>query len=204
MVDLYHDIGVNLGLDLPISGTTFFLIICTMGILVRKTILNPIKLVSTRITNVTMTGNFSEKLPKRANDEIGQLIGAFNDLMEELGRKTLQTRESEERYRKFIEMAKSAVITFMEDGKIAIMNQKAEELFGLSQQALLGDYIFKFMEDVEEFREALIAEISEGKTGGVQATTRHKIRNFQGRSVEVEMTLSASSTGQSPMFTAIL
>jgi len=97
MVDFYHDIGVNLELDLVISGIILFLIISVRGILVRKTIFNPIKLVSATIIDVTITGNFSERLPDRANDEIGQLISAYNDLMEELGRKTLQSRGSEER-----------------------------------------------------------------------------------------------------------
>jgi PAS domain S-box-containing protein len=129
---------------------------------------------------------------------------AFNDLMEELSRKTLQSRESEERYRNFIEMAKSAVVTFMESGKIVILNQKAAEMFGLSRRALLGDNIFKFVEDAEALREALIAELSEGKAGGAQKTTRHTIRNYQGLSVAVEMVLSASRAEQSPMFTAIL
>jgi PAS domain S-box-containing protein len=204
MVDLYHDIGVNLELDLFIRGIIFFLIILVMGILVRKTIINPVKLVSATIIDVTRTGNFSERLQKTAGDEIGQLIDAFNDLMEELGRKTLQNRESEERYRKFIGMARSAVVTFMEDGKIVISNQKAEELFGLSRQALLGENVFAFIEDGEALRLELAADLSEGKSGGVRAVTRHTIRSFQGRLIAVDMAISASRIDQNPMFTAIL
>jgi PAS domain S-box-containing protein len=204
MVDLYHDIGVNLELDLFIRGIIFFLIILVMGILVRKTIINPVKLVSAMIIDVTRTGNFSERLPKTAGDEIGQLIDAFNDLMEELSRKTLQSRESEERYRKFIGMARSAVVTFMEDGKIVISNHKAEELFGLSRQALLGENVFTFIEDGEALRLELAADLTEGNTDGMRAVTRHTIRSFQGRAVKVEMAISASRTDQNPMFTAIL
>ncbi len=204
MVDLYHDIGVNLELDLFIRGIIFFVIILVMGILVRKTIINPVKLVSATIIDVTGSGNFSERLPKRAGDEIGQLIDAFNDLMEEMERKTLQSRESEERYRKFIEMAKSAVVTFMEDGKIVISNQKAEELFGLSRQALLGENVFTFIEDGEALRLELAAGLREGKADDMRAPTCHTIRSFQGRPVAVEMSISASRTDQNPMFTAIL
>jgi PAS domain S-box-containing protein len=204
MVDLYHDIGVNLEFDLFVRGIIFFLIILVMGILVRKTIINPVRLVSATIIEVTRTGNFGERLPKKTGDEIGQLIDAFNDLMEELGRKTLQSRESEERYRNFIEMAKSAVITFMEDGKIVISNQKAEELFGLSRQALLGENVFKFIEDGEALRLELLADPGEGKDNGVRATTRHMIRSFQGRTVAVEVSISTSRADQNPMFTAIL
>ncbi len=202
MVDLYHDIGVNFELDLLVRGIIFFLIILAMSILIRKSIINPIQLVSASIIDVTRTGNFSGRLKKSSGDEIGELIDAFNDLMEELGRKTLQSQESEERYRRFIEMAKSAVVTFMEDGKIVISNQKAEELFGLSRQALLGENIFRFIEDGESLRTRLSAELRAGRLQS--EVTRHKVKNFQGQTIEVEIAVSASRTDQTPMFTAIL
>jgi len=204
MTDLYHDIGVNLGLDLLYRGLIFLVIIAILGILVRKTIINPIKLLSASIINVTRTGNFAERLPKTVNDEIGQLIGAFNDMMEELGRKTLQSRESEDRYRKFIEMAKSAVVTFMGDGKIVISNQKAEDLFGLSRQALLGENIFKYLADGEALQAGITAYLREGKGGGVGDTTFHKVKNVRGQSIDVEMALTVSQADHNPMFTAIL
>ena len=92
------------------------------------------------------------------------MIGAFNEMMEELQLKTLQSRESEERYRKFIEMAQSAVVTFMDDGKIIISNQRAEELFGLSRQTLLGENIFSFLEDGEKLRDGY-SHFSAGRQG---------------------------------------
>ncbi len=204
MVDLYHDIGVNLEYDIVYRCIIIFLIISIMAILIRKIIINPVKLISSTIVDVTRTGNFSERLPKTSNDEIGQLMGAFNDLMGEMGRKTLQSRESEERYRKFIEIARSAVVTFMEDGKIVISNQKAEELFGLSRQALLGEDIFKFVVDGEALRASIAACLREGKEGDVREITRHTVRNFKGRLIVVDIAISASKTDHNPMFTAIL
>jgi PAS domain S-box-containing protein len=204
MAELYHQIGINLQYDILNRCIVIFLIIAIMAILIRKTIINPVKLVSATIVDVTRTGNFSERLPQSSNDEIGQLIGAFNDLMEEMGRKTLQSRESEERYRKFIEMARSAVVTFMEDGKIVISNQRAEELFGLSRQALLGDDIFRFFADGEPLRASIAAYGREGRDSGVREITRHTVTNFRGQTLEVDIAISVSWTDHIPMFTAIL
>lgn len=204
MVELYHDIGVNFKFDIFIRGIIFFLIVSIMAILIRKTIINPIRLVSATIMDVTRTGNFSERLPKTTGDEIGELVGAFNDLMEEMGRKTQQSMESEERYRKFIEMARSAVVTFMEDGKIVISNQRAEELFGLSRQALLGDDIFRFFEDGDALRASIASYGREGRNVGVREITRHTISNFRGQRREVDIAISVSWTDHIPMFTAIL
>lgn len=204
MSDLYHEIGATLKLDLAYRGVIFCLIIMTLAALIRMSIITPIRMLSETISHVTKTGSFSDRLPVRSNDEIGKLIGAFNDMMEELGRKTEQSRESEERYRKLIEMSRSAVVTFMADGKIIISNQRAEELLGLSRQAILGENIFRFLEEGEAVKSGIEAYLREGKGGVVGETSSQKVRTFKGDTTEVEMALSASMTEQKPLFTAIL
>lgn len=202
--ELYREIGANLALDIAYRGAIFLLIILVMGALIRWTIINPVTLLSESIIRVTRTGSFAERLPRRTNDEIGKLIAAFNDMMGELQRKTLQSRDAEERYRKFIEMARSAVVTFMEDGKIVISNQRAEELLGLSRQAILGENIFAFLENGEALREGISVYIRDGKGGGVGETSRQRVKDVKGKVTEVEMALSASVTDHKPLFTAIL
>jgi PAS domain S-box-containing protein len=204
MEDLYREIGANLKADLFYRAVIFCIVIGILAALIRVTIINPIALLSETIINVTRTGNFGARLPRRSNDEIGQLIGSFNDMMEELGRKTQQSREAEERYRKFIEMARSAVVTFMEDGKIVISNQRAEELLGRSRQELLGESIYAFMVDGDDLRQGIEAFLKTGEGRGVGETTHRKLKDTRGRVVEVEMAISASQADQNRMFTAIL
>ena len=205
MAELYREIGTNLKVDLVNRGGIFLLIIVIMGTLIRRTIINPIRMLSESITRVTKTGSFSERLVKKSDDEIGQLITAFNEMMEELDRKTAQSRESEERYRKFIEIAKSAVITFMQDGKIVITNQKAEELLGLSRQELLGEIIFNFFEDGEKLREAVAEYLRGGKESAAAGLSiMQRVRNVKGVIREVEVALSATQTDHQPMITVIL
>jgi PAS domain S-box-containing protein len=204
MADLYREIGYNFGVDLLYRGIIFFLIISVLGLLLRRSILNPIEAVSGAIIRVTKTGTFAERLPQKTRDEVGQLIGAYNDLMEELERKTLQSRESDERYRKFIEMARSAVVTFLEDGKIVITNQPGEELLGLSRGQLLGETIYRFLEQGEEFRAGIEAFLRDGTGGVVGEVSRQRVVAATGKVTEVEIALSASQAEQRPMFTAIL
>ncbi|SNB47553.1 DUF3365 domain-containing protein [Geobacter sp. DSM 9736] len=204
MADLYHQIGVNLALDITGRAFIFLSVILVLGYLVRKTIINPIETVSKTISHVTQTGDFTERIPRYTRDEIGQLINAFNEMMEELGHKTLQHTESEERYRKFIEMARSAVVTFLADGKIVISNERAEKLFDMPKRDLLGESIFHFLEDGELIRESISQYLREGAGGVVDKTSRQKIRDRQGKQIEVEIALSASMTDHKPMFTAII
>ena len=204
MSDLYRQIGANLELDLAMRGAVFFIIILLMGILIRSAIINPVKLLSETINRVTKTGSFAERIPQRSNDEIGRLIAAFNEMMAELTQKTQQSRESEDRYRKFIEMARSAVVTFMEDGKIIISNQRAEELFGLSRQALLGENIFAFLENGEILKNGIDSYLRTGTGDGVGETSLQQVRSVTGRITAMEMALTASVTDRKPLFTAIL
>ncbi len=204
MADLYRQVGANLKVDIAYRGAIFFVIILILGTLIRRTIINPVQLLSEAIVHVTKTGNFAERLPQRSNDEIGRLIAAFNEMMEELERKTLQSRESEARYRKFIELARSAVVTFMADGKIVISNQRAEELLGLSKQALLGENIYSFLENGELVREGITTYLQVGGWGGMGEESFQRVRNIKGDVTEVELAVTASTADQKPLFTAIL
>jgi PAS domain S-box-containing protein len=124
--------------------------------------------------------------------------------MAELDRKTLQRKESEDRYRNFIEIAQSPIVTFMGDGKIVITNQKAERLFGLTKQELLGQRIFDFMENGDELRAEVEGNFSSGNSDLIGATTRQTVRDVCGRLLEVDMVISVSQADQNPIFSAIL
>ena len=199
MEDLYADLGVNLELDLLARGGVFLIVIVVMGAILRRQIIDPVRLLSDKITHVTRTGDFKTKLPQQSGDEIGQLFGSFNDMMDELAQRTLQSRESDERYRRFIELSGSAVVTLLQDGKIVIANQKAESLFGHSRQSLLGESIFSFLEDGVELRRLLAPGVTVK-----EEKVRQKVRGGNGKLTEVEMVISVSQTDREPMFSAIL
>ena len=199
MKDLYADLGANLEFDLLTRGGAFLLVILILGAILRRQIVDPVKMLSDQITHVTQTGDFETKLPQQSRDEIGQLFGAFNEMMEELGRRTLQSREADERYRLFIELANSAVLTFLQDGKIVIANQKAEALFEQSRQSLLGESIFTFLVEGAALRRTL-APGAKAK----EESIRLQVRGAKGKLTEVDMVISASQTDREPMFTAIL
>jgi len=199
MQDLYAGLGVNLQLDLATRGAVFFLIILITGMVLRRQIIDPVKALSEEIIHVTKTGDFQHKLPRHADDEIGQTFTAFNDLMDELERRTLQSRESDERYRLFIELSNSAVVTFLQDGKIVIVNQKAEALFERSRQSLLGESFFSFLEDDTLLRSLLLPGMKE-KVEDVPLS----VRGSKGKLTEVLAAVTASRTDREPMFTVIL
>ncbi len=204
LAELFGAMSVNLRHDLIIRGGMFLLVLLVMGYVIHQAVINPISLVARSITLVARTGTFSDRIPQRGKDEIGQLIAAFNELMAELERKTEQSRESGERYRNFIRMARSAVVTFMEDGKIVISNEKAERLFGKSRQEIIGEDFYQLIESGGRLREKIGARLASGNDGMIVETREHRVRGSSGDWRPFEIALSASKSEGKTMITAIL
>lgn len=204
MESLYRQIRHNLGRDVIYDGLVMTIFIIITGWILHRTIITPVKKVAGSISEVARTGNFSQRIELKRTDEIGELINSYNILMSELDHKTRQRMESEERYRNFIEIAQSPIVTFMTDGKILISNQKAEKLFGLTKEELLGQCIFEFMLQGDDLKEAINDYFTAGSSNLIGTTTRQKVRDVCGRLFEVDMVISVSQSDQSQIFSAIL
>ena len=78
----------------------------------------------------------SLKLPVGRDDEIGELIGSFNRLLEAAQRREHALRESEERFRLIFENSGDAIIFAWPDGRIQSANPAACRLTGHSEEEL--------------------------------------------------------------------
>jgi PAS domain S-box-containing protein len=206
MADLNREVAAGVKQELIYLGGILLLVVIATLFLVRQVIIKPIELASKSIHRITSTGDLSERIPAPASrDEVGQLLINFNQMMEQLDLTSLQRQESEDRYRSLIEASQSAIITFLENGKIVISNQLAEELFGISRTALLGESIFSYLEDgkILQQRVALFPQLD--KQQRKEETGRYQLRNARGQVKSIDVTLVlASETEDKPLFTAIL
>lgn len=201
---LHQTIVKNLQKELILEGGILVLLVLVTGWLIHRTILTPVTKVTEGIENMVSSGNFTSPIKSASNDEIGLLVTSFNELMAELERRNLQRAESDARYRNFIEIAKSPIVTFLPDGKIVIANQKAEKLFGLTKEELLGQSIFEFIHEPAPLRQGIVDYFAAGSSALIGTTSRQTVRDICGRLLEIEMVISVSQTEQEAMFTAIL
>lgn len=203
MSDLYDTIGRNLKTDLLVSSGIVLLILLLTGTLIRRFIIAPVSRLSETLAEVSRTGAFNIQLPVTGNDEISRLMLTYNAMIKELNDKGIQRQEAEERYRHMIEMARSAIVTFIMNGKIVIANQAAERLFAMQRSDLIGTDFFGFVVDGEALRRELEQSIaSESQWEGL--TVSAAIRDIRGHRNEVELAISATMSGGSPMITAII
>jgi PAS domain S-box-containing protein len=206
MSDLYSEIGSNLKTELLYRVVILALVFATVGILTRRFIIDPIRSASATIHKVATTGDLSERIQADANqDEIGQLIDNFNEMMAELGRTTLQRQESESRYQSLIEAMPAAIVTFLKDGKIVISNHEAGSLFDISRHKLIGESFFDFFEDGAPLRSKVEGFTGDGTWPESGSLSTHTLRIPHGKSKVVNVALIlASNLDHVPMFTALI
>lgn len=163
-------------------------------------------MASATIHKITTTGSLNERIPTtESGDEIGRLLIDFNEMMSELSRTTLQREESEVRYRALIEATRSAIVTFLNDGKIVISNQKAEQLLGLSRKQLLGENFFNYLDDAGSLQQNIEVLIGNNKGQNHKMAGLFHLKDAYGRTKEVKIVLIlASDAADKQMFTAIL
>ena len=179
----------------------FLLIVFFLGSIMRRKIIDPVAALTETVVNMTKSGVFIPVSSHGADAEIRALVQAYNELMAELEQRTEQYRESERRYRTVVEMSDAAIVTFLEEGKIILSNSKAERLFGLSKDELLGEDFFSLLETGSAVRERLPTCV-EGKPAR-SARIRERVKDSTGGVTEVEMLISALDCQQN-MFAAIL
>jgi len=206
MAPLYAEVAGNIKEKLIYRAAMLILFVIVTFITVQRLILGRLRTASTTIHTITTTGSLHERIPESGSaDEIGQLLTNFNLMMAELDRSTLQREESEERYRSLIEATRSAIVTFLENGRVVISNQKAEQLVGLSREELLGESLYTYLDKGAELQEKAknLVEDVEGQ-GYIHAGTYH-IKNIHGHTKKIEIVLVlASESEEKQMFTAIL
>ncbi|WP_320055951.1 DUF3365 domain-containing protein [Desulfuromonas thiophila] len=206
MAWLEQGIAANLQRDLFYRLIILLVIFFALGTLLRKFVLRPVLLASTAMQRVSRTGDLSTRLDlPAAQDEIGALLAAFNDMMAALQRSDLQLRESEERYRNLIEAAQAGIVTFLADGKIVISNRMAEEFFGISRRELLGRSVFDFLDDRTGLKQKIAQTVEPGGLDDRIETRLDRIRNANGQPLDVEVRLLlASSADRVPLYTLLL
>ena len=139
-------------------------------------------------------------------DASGKQVGIVSIIDDITSRKRLQQalKESEERYRSFVETARSAIIAMDSDGKIILFNPAAEKIFGHSADEMINSE-FSSLFPAEQ-KDALRLEL--GKGSGVSAlrgsTAELTALNKHGEEFPIDVSFSTCRVDGRPITTAII
>jgi PAS domain S-box-containing protein len=89
----------------------------------------------------------SHALPITSQDEIGQLIGGFNHLLETLKNQAETVKESEQRYRMIFNNAPLGIMHFDANGTIVDFNDKFAWIMGGTREKIIGFNMLEKLSD---------------------------------------------------------
>lgn len=110
------------------------LILLLMG----RIVLNPVARLTSGLRRVEVTSDLSLRMPMVGKDELADLGGGINRMLEALQMAQDAVRFNEARLRGIVENAVDAVITSDERGTIQSVNKAAEQIFGYKETELIG------------------------------------------------------------------
>jgi PAS domain S-box-containing protein len=109
------------------------------------------------------TDESPQPLPITRQDEIGELIGGFNHLLETLGQQKEVLRESELFNRSLVENLPDYIIVYGTDGKILYVNPATEMALGYNLKELVGTSVLSHI--AEERRDEVISNMKVRQEG---------------------------------------
>lgn len=133
------------------TGTVISLLISSiLVILVARTITTPI--LDMRKQALRMShGDFSRQVNVYSTDEIGQLAISFNEMTLKL-KEAISTRAREEkRLKSVLTHMTDGVIATDAEGRVILMNKRAEELLSVSSHEVIGQFLPDVLRITETF-----------------------------------------------------
>ncbi|MCL6561332.1 MAG: PAS domain S-box protein, partial [Firmicutes bacterium] len=176
--DIYEEPALLIGMTMPreIYGlgrkSTFFFFISFMvtGLVlgsaaflyIERAFIARLESLGSTINGIRAAGGFSMRVPVSRGDELERLATSINAMLCALEKAHQELQESEERYRSLVENSPDLICTVNNKGEITAVNQMGLDLFGYSQNEVLGRHFFDFIhhEDVSAISEFLFGAVA--------------------------------------------
>ena len=107
-----------------------------------------------------------QTLPVNSQDEIGELIGSFNRLLETLNKREEALLHSEQEFRDLFNESPIGYHDLDADGRIVRINKTELETLGYTEEEMLGHYVWEFVEGSQHSRKAVLDKLTEVEAVG--------------------------------------
>ncbi len=143
MDDVYSNL-YSINKILATATILALLLTAILGFFLAKTITKPLAQMQRQAMAIAQ-GNFTRKVQKYDEDEIGQLALSFNNMTEKLKEANATTESERRKLRSVLAYMTDGVIATDRDGHVILMNNRSEELLGVYRQNVLGKSIISLL-----------------------------------------------------------
>lgn len=145
--EMYIQMSITAFITLLLIAGTLFIAYLLSNYL-RKTISKPILVLKRTAEVISKENDFSVRAVKSGNDEIGSLTDAFNQMLNQIERQSLEIRIANEINSKLaaiVESSADAIIGNSLNLIITSWNNSAERIFGYSAHEMMGQSVTKII-----------------------------------------------------------
>lgn len=197
--DLIITMGLILLLLLPLS-----LILATkLQSIISKPILNLVD-VNRQVSN---EGNYTIRVKKAYNDEIGMLYDSFNDMMEQIHHRDIQRDQAEYELKaaefflsSVMESMPSALVTIDLDGVISQWNKSTVQLMGIDADEAQGKVIWKILPGLSKYKPTITQVFHTKRT----VQFYKELIKIKGNTLYLNVTIFPLLASQSPQFVLMI
>lgn len=161
----------------------------------------------TKSTKLISQGDWNHSVTTDSTDEIGELAGAFNQMLQDLRLKTTSIdnlkraeealKEESMRRRILIEQSRDGIVIVDEEGKVAEANRSFAQMLGYSLDEVHDMYVWDW--ETHASREQILTMIKDVDATGDHFETRHRRKDGSCYNVEIS-TNGAHYGGQKLIF----
>ncbi|MFC7395071.1 cell wall metabolism sensor histidine kinase WalK [Scopulibacillus cellulosilyticus] len=127
------------------TATLFALIVtAALGVFLARTITKPLSQLQRQAVAVAQ-GDFTRKVRRFDEDEIGHLAASFNNMTERLHEANETTEAERRKLKSVLAYMTDGVIATDKNGHVILMNNRSEELLGVYKQNVLGSSVIDLL-----------------------------------------------------------
>jgi PAS domain S-box-containing protein len=164
----------------------------------QRQISRPVLALATTAKVVSEHRDYSVRVDKLGNDELGLLTDAFNHMLTQIEEQNQALRGSEARVRAVLNSAITAVLVVDSDGKVIDWNARAESMFGWTLSEVLGHEMSKLIVPLryrEQHREGMERFLATGNGPILNRVIEMSALRRDGSEFPVELSVSPLKTG---------
>jgi two-component system NtrC family sensor kinase len=201
--------SLSMGVVLLVSFGLAYLLAARL----QKGISEPILALAHAAERISAEQNYSIRVRRFTDDELGVLYDEFNHMLEQVesSRRALEaanerlSKHSAERMRAIVETAADGIITFSDDGTIDSCNGASCELLRAASEELIGSNFGSILPAAAGVAwKAFLEQQLDGGRAQNRGARQFDARRKDGTSIPVLISLSAFPTDRGRAFTAIL
>lgn len=183
------------------------LVAVLLSMWLQSSVTRPILSMADVARRVVNSRDFSQRVSKTSDDEVGTLVEAFNDMLEQIQHRDDALSKKEAQTRTILESALHSFIIMDRNGLVQEFNPTAEQTFGYSRDEVIGKEMAPLIippATRDRHREGLEHYLETGEGKVIGRRMEMTAMRSDGSEFPVEMGITRVESEDTPLFSAFI